>query len=144
MRYLSVLGMSFGVIVLAVMTACQGATGARGHADLPAERRSDMKDGVFSVWETWLRPGAEEEGVALTRRIWADMRQFRGYVGHRLLRDLDAPGHLLVVSRWETRDLADATLAAYRGAEPVQRMGPLLAQPRSRWVLIEDNAGGDP
>ena len=102
-----------------------------------------MREGIFAVWETWLLAGAEEAGLALTRQIWADMHSFRGYLGHQLLHDLDSPGHLLVVSQWESRDAADRTLTAYRSAETVLRLGPLLSRPRSRWVFTEDGADGD-
>jgi len=29
---------------------------------------------ITVVWETWLKAGAEAEGLRLTRQIWSDMR----------------------------------------------------------------------
>jgi len=29
---------------------------------------------VTVVWDTWLKPGSEEEGLRLTRKVWSDMR----------------------------------------------------------------------
>jgi len=47
---------------------------------------------ITVVWDTWLKPGTEEEGLRLTRQVWSDMRSFDGYVSHqyssiRLLQD---------------------------------------------------------
>jgi len=58
---------------------------------------------VYSIWESRFPPEASAEGRAVTERIWQDMQACEDYVGHELLRDLDDPGHLLVVSRWESR-----------------------------------------
>jgi hypothetical protein len=30
---------------------------------------------ITVIWDTWLKPGAESEGLRLTRRVWADMRK---------------------------------------------------------------------
>ena len=90
---------------------------------------------VTVVWETWLNQGAEEEGLNLTRRIWADMTGFEGYVSHFILQDEDAAGHLLVVSTWTSRDKPDRIKEEYAQAEPVRLITPLLAKPRNRWVF---------
>jgi hypothetical protein len=34
---------------------------------------------ITVVWETWLKAGAEKEGLRLTREIWSDMRAFDGF-----------------------------------------------------------------
>jgi hypothetical protein len=31
---------------------------------------------VTVVWDTWLKPRAEAEGLRLTRQVWSDMRSF--------------------------------------------------------------------
>ena len=31
---------------------------------------------VTVVWDTWLKPGAEAEGLRLTRQVCSDMRRF--------------------------------------------------------------------
>ncbi len=92
---------------------------------------------VTVVWETYLKQGSEEEGLALTHRIWTDMTRFEGYVSHFILRDEDEKGHLLVVSEWTSRDAADRTRVEYSDAEPVRLITPLLAKPRSRWVFTK-------
>ena len=93
---------------------------------------------VTVVWETWLKAGAEAEGLHLTRQIWSDMRAFEGYVSHQLLVDLDTPGHIIVFGRWRSRDDADRVLQEYKDADAVRRLTPLLARPRDRWVTVED------
>ena len=95
---------------------------------------------VTIVWETKLKPGREEEGLSLTRGIWADMTGFYGYLSHSILRDEDAGGHILVVSTWTSRDKADKSLKEYAGAEPVRLITPLLVEPRNRWVFWESTA----
>jgi quinol monooxygenase YgiN len=94
---------------------------------------------VTVVWETWLKRGAEEEGLALTRRTWSDMTRFAGSVSHVILRDVDEKGHLLVVSEWTSREAADRTREAYATAEPVQLITPLLVKPRNRGVFLRDS-----
>jgi hypothetical protein len=49
---------------------------------------------VTVIWDTWLKPGSEEEGLRLTQQVWADMRSFDGYVSHQVFVDEDAPGHI--------------------------------------------------
>ncbi len=44
---------------------------------------------VTIVWDTWLKPGTETEGLRLTRQVWSDMRSFEGYLSHRILIDQD-------------------------------------------------------
>src|SRR5262245_55431969 len=58
---------------------------------------------VTVVWDTWLKPGAEAEGLRLTRQVWSDMRTFEGYISHELLVDQDAPGHIIALGRWRSR-----------------------------------------
>ena len=95
---------------------------------------------VTIVWETWLNPGSEAEGLHFTRQIWSDMKSFDGYLSHHLLVDQDAPGHLFVLSQWRSRAEADRVKEQYAGSETVRILMPLLARPRGRWVLSEDRA----
>ena len=93
---------------------------------------------VTVVWDTWLKSDAMEEGLSLTRRIWSDMQGFEGYISHVILVDQDEVGHILVVSEWKNRDIPDRLRTEYASAEPVQRLLPLLARPRDRWVCSRD------
>ena len=93
---------------------------------------------VTVVWDTWLKPGAEEEGLRLTRQVWSDMRAFEGYLSHNLLIDQDAPGHILALGRWRSRDDADQVRERYKDSETIRQLIPLLARPRDRWITVED------
>ena len=92
---------------------------------------------VTIIWETWLNPGAEAEGLRLTCQIWSDMKGFDGYLSHQLLVDQDTAGHLFVVSQWRSRAAADRVKEQYAGSETVRQLTLLLARPRGRWVLSE-------
>ena len=65
---------------------------------------------VYSIWESRFPDESAEEGVKVTKAIWRDMLCFDGYLSHELIQDLDQPGHLFVISRWATREAADAAM----------------------------------
>src|SRR5262249_57482490 len=69
---------------------------------------SPAENVVTVVWDTWLKSGAEAEGLRLTRQVWSDMRSFDGYVSHQILIDQDAPGHIIALAKWRSREDADA------------------------------------
>jgi heme-degrading monooxygenase HmoA len=87
--------------------------------------------GVFSIWESRFPAETAEEGIGVTRAIWRDMLSCEGYVGHELIQDLDQPGHLIVVSRWASREAADAALS-YASHPNAKRADQLVSQPRRR------------
>jgi quinol monooxygenase YgiN len=89
---------------------------------------------VYSIWESHFPAPAAEEGRAVTEAIWRDMVDFDGYVSHELVEDLDDPGHLVVVSRWTSRERADAVLREYAGHPNARRANELVSQPRKRFV----------
>jgi heme-degrading monooxygenase HmoA len=97
---------------------------------------------VYSIWESRFPPQAVAEGRAVTEAIWRDMPGFDGYLDHELLVDADDLGHLLVISRWETREHADASLRAYSGHPNAQAANRLAAEPRRRIVAAQ--AGTQP
>jgi heme-degrading monooxygenase HmoA len=65
------------------------------------------------------------------------MRNFEGYLGHELLRDLDDPGHLLVVGRWVSRERADEVLAEYAHHPNAREANRLAIGERRRFVAVE-------
>jgi quinol monooxygenase YgiN len=73
----------------------------------------------------------------VTERIWDDMQSYEGYIGHELLHDLDDPGHLLVVSRWESREHADQVLAEYTCNPNALEANRLVASPRRRFLAVK-------
>jgi quinol monooxygenase YgiN len=90
------------------------------------------------VWDTWLTPGTEEEGLRLTRQVWSDMRSFAGYVSHQIFIDQDAPGHIIALAKWRSRADAEGVRDKYTDSKTIRQLTPLLARPRDRWVTTED------
>ena len=93
---------------------------------------------VTVVWDMWLKPGAEAEGLRLWRKVWSDMRSFEGYLSHEILVDEDAPSHNIALSRWRSRSDAEQALKQYKDSETIRQLSPLLARPRERWVTSVD------
>jgi heme-degrading monooxygenase HmoA len=89
--------------------------------------------GVYSIWESRFPAEAAAEGIDVTRAIWRDMLSFDGYLGHELIEDLDQAGHLFVVSRWASRQAADAALS-YLSHPNAKRAEQLVSEPRHRTV----------
>lgn len=89
---------------------------------------------VYSIWESHFPSEAAAEGLAITEAIWQDMAGFDGYLSHELIEDLYDPGHLLVVSRWTSRQSADEVLQQYASHPNARRANELVERPRSRFV----------
>jgi len=87
--------------------------------------------GVYSIWESRFPAEIAEEGISVTKAIWQDMLSFDGYLAHELIQDLDEPGHLIVISRWASREAADAAMS-YASHPNAQRADQLVSQPRRR------------
>lgn len=90
---------------------------------------------VFSIWESRFPAERADEGLEVTRSIWADMLQFDGYIDNEIVQDLDDPGHLFVVSRWCSRDAAAAALS-YLSHPNAKRVDSLVSEPRRRTVGV--------
>jgi heme-degrading monooxygenase HmoA len=87
--------------------------------------------GVYSIWESRFPAETAEEGISVTKTIWRDMLSCDGYLAHELIQDLDEPGHLIVVSRWASREAADAAMG-YASHPNAKRADQLVSQPRRR------------
>ena len=96
---------------------------------------------VYSIWESCFPPETAGEGQKVTERIWEDMTGFEGYLGHELLQDLADPGHLLVVSRWESQERADWVLAEYADHPNAVEANRLVDRPRRRIVAVKLRRG---
>jgi len=90
--------------------------------------------GVFSIWESRFPTEAATEGRAVTEAIWRDMPSFEGYLRHVVVQDLDDPGHLLVISEWESRAAADSVRDEYASQENARRAEALVSEPRRRII----------
>lgn len=69
---------------------------------------------ITVIWDSWFKPGLEAEGLRLTRQVWSDMGSFEGYVSHQLYVDEDAPGHVIALGQWQTREDADRVREKYK------------------------------
>ena len=88
---------------------------------------------VYSIWESRFPAETADEGIRVTKAIWKDMRSFDGCLGHELLQDLDQAGHVIVISRWASREAADAAMS-YASHPNAKRADQLVSQPRRRTV----------
>ncbi len=95
---------------------------------------------VYSIWESTFPADRQEEGAEVTRAIWADMPAFDGYLSHEIVEDFDRPGHLIVVSRWASREAAQAAMV-YRSSPTARRADELVSVPRSRTLGRVIDAG---
>jgi heme-degrading monooxygenase HmoA len=91
---------------------------------------------IYSIWESRFPAGSADEGRTVTEAIWRDMPDYDGYLGHELLIDADDPGHLLVVSRWESREHADEVLRRYAGHPNALAADTLVTEPRHRIIAV--------
>ncbi len=89
---------------------------------------------IYAIWESRFPAETAPQGLDVTEDIWRDMQGFAGYLGHQLVRDLDDPGHLLVVSQWTTRQRADEVVVEYAGYPNAGRADQLVSEPRRRFV----------
>jgi quinol monooxygenase YgiN len=88
---------------------------------------------VYSIWESQFPAETVREGISVTKAIWHDMPCFDGYLAHELIQDLDQPGHVIVISRWASREAADAAMS-YASHPNAKRADELVSQPRRRTV----------
>lgn len=95
---------------------------------------------ITVVWDTWLKPGSETEGLELTRAVWSDMQRFDGYISHQILVDQLAPTHIIALAKWRSLGDADAVREKYKDSETIRQLTPLLARPRERWITQEDQS----
>jgi quinol monooxygenase YgiN len=95
---------------------------------------------ITVIWDTWLKPGTESEGLRVTRKVWSDMRSFEGYVSHQIFVDQDAPGHIIALGTWKSRAHADNVREKYKDSETIRHLTPLLARPRDRWITDQDES----
>jgi quinol monooxygenase YgiN len=88
---------------------------------------------TYSIWESRFPTETAEQGMSVTKAIWQDMPSFDCYLAHELVRDLDQPGHLIVISRWASREAADAAMS-YASHPNAKRADQLVSRPRRRTV----------
>ena len=81
---------------------------------------------VASVFEFRFSPGTTREGVDIANAIGADMPATAGCIGYEVIRDLADPGHVVVLTRWNTQSEGEAVLSSYIHDPKVTRATELL------------------
>ncbi|MFB7658171.1 MULTISPECIES: putative quinol monooxygenase [unclassified Streptomyces] len=83
---------------------------------------------VASVFDMHFSPESTEEGVGLALAIGADMPATAGCTGYDVIRDLADPGHVVIVTRWNTRSEGETVLSSYVQDSKISRVAELLGQ----------------
>jgi quinol monooxygenase YgiN len=83
---------------------------------------------VSSVFDMRFSPETADEGVGLALAIGADMPATAGCTGYDVIRDLADPGHVVIVTRWDTRSEGEAVLGSYHRDPKITRVTELLGQ----------------
>lgn len=81
---------------------------------------------VKSMFEFKFPEAAREEGLQLATAVGHDMVSLEGYLGHEVIQDFSDPGHLMVNTRWATREHANTVLASYKDDPKIKRITGLL------------------
>ena len=81
---------------------------------------------VASVFEFRFSPDAAREGVDIARAIGADMPATAGCTGYDVITDIADPGHVIVLTRWNTQGEGEAVLSSYIHDPKVTRATELL------------------
>lgn len=81
---------------------------------------------VKSMFEFRFPEAAREEGLRLATAVGNDMVPLEGYLDHEVIQDFSDPGHLMVNTRWATREQANTVLASYKDDPKLKRSIELL------------------
>ena len=81
---------------------------------------------VRSMFEFKFPEACREEGLRLSTAVGDDMVPLKGYLDHEVIQDVADPGHLMVNTRWATREHADSVLASYKNDPKIRRIAELL------------------
>ncbi len=79
-----------------------------------------------SMFEFRFPEAACEEGLRLATAVGNDMLPLEGYLDHEVIQDFSDPGHLMVNTRWATREHANAVLADYKNDPKIKRITELM------------------
>ncbi|HWP65879.1 MAG TPA: antibiotic biosynthesis monooxygenase [Candidatus Limnocylindria bacterium] len=85
--------------------------------------------------ERHIRPGVEQELLAALREMRGGAVHAAGYVSGETLRDVDDPGHYVIISTWRSRGDWDRWAVSEARQHARRRIAPLLASPERVSVL---------
>lgn len=81
---------------------------------------------VKSMFDFKFSAATADEGVKLAQTIGNDMRPLDGYLDHEVIQDVADPGHVMVNTRWASREQAQAVLGSYRKDEKIKKAEGLI------------------
>ncbi len=89
---------------------------------------------VKSIFEFKFPAETRGEGLGLAKAIGNDMPVLAGYLDHEVIQDFTDAGHLMVVTRWGTRQQAEAVLGTYQNDAKIKQVTKLLPEPPNGFI----------
>ncbi len=81
---------------------------------------------VKSMFEFKFPADAREEGLRLARAVGNDMPPLDGYLDHEVVQDVTDAGHVMVNTRWASREQAEAVLGNYNDDPKIKKANELI------------------
>ncbi len=81
---------------------------------------------VKSIFDFKFPAEAAKDGLRLAQAIGNDMPPFEGYLDHEIIQDVADPGHILVNTRWASREQAEAVLGSYQQDDKIKEAEKLV------------------
>ena len=81
---------------------------------------------VKSMFEFKFPADAREEGLRLAQAIGNDMPPLDGYLDHEVIQDVTDGGHVMVNTRWASREQAEAVLSKYNDDAKIKTANELI------------------
>ena len=81
---------------------------------------------VKSMFDFKFSADVADEGVKLAQAIGNDMPPLDGYLDHEVVQDVADKGHVMVNTRWASREQAQAVLGSYQKHEKIKRAEALI------------------
>ena len=81
---------------------------------------------VKSVFEFNFPAQVWDDGLRLARAIGNDMPPLPGYLDHEVIQDVTDAGHVMVNTRWASREQAEAVLKRYNDDPKIKKANELI------------------
>ena len=89
---------------------------------------------VKSLFDFKFPAATREEGLRLATAIGNDMPPLDGYLDHEVIQDVKDPGHLMVNTRWNSPEQANAVLGKYNDDAKIKRVTELMQAPPTGFI----------
>ena len=94
--------------------------------NLQQRRRWKISITVKSMFDFKFSAGSQEEGLRLAKAIGNDMPPLDGYIDHEIIQDVADSGHVMVNTRWNSNEQAQAVLVKYNNDVKIKRASDLI------------------